>query len=137
MGLCIFLSTNPPKKMVFAVKAEEYAEFVLKGSQALGLSNTSEPTYTWASVSQEAPAPPLNCTHNTDIDARGHLVSCPQIYMTATHAVHVMSLVINLRDGEISSFAWDNGCAGCGPNSCIRSSKAIDVHRRKISANTF
>lgn len=128
--ICVFLSTDPPKKMVFRVKVEEYAELVLQGSQALAFNSTNKPVYTWAAVSGSLNSSlPLDCGNASDVDRRSHLASCPQVYATGTHMVHLLSLVINLHDGFVHSFAWDSSCEGCGPNACIQSKKAIDLQQ--------
>lgn len=54
-------------------------------------------------------------------------VSCPQIYASGTHVAHLTNLVVNMRDGVISSFAWDNGCQGCGDDECMWSSTYVDI----------
>jgi len=128
MPICFFLSTNPPKKMVFRVQVEQYAELVLKGSQAKAIANDRMPIYTWAAVTGSNASLPLDCSKSDDIEQRSHLVSCPQVYATSTRMAHMLNLVVNLRDGKLSSFAWDNGCAGCGPDACIESKKSIDIH---------
>merc|ERR1719203_2356490 len=116
--LCIFLSTRPVQKMVFQIKVEQYAQLVLKGSQAKALKalkNDGMAIHTWAAVSHEEAAKPLDCRNGADMELRGNHVSCPQVYASSSHAAQLVNLVVNLEDGHISSFAWDNACAGCGP----------------------
>jgi len=149
--ICVFLSTNPPKKMIFRVKVEDYNSVVLAGSKALALegvlpgvvaqvvtgadgqiakfanvTNLTQETYTWVSASTTSPAVPLNCNNDLDVEARGKYVSCPQIYSSPKHIATLLSLVVNMRDGVIHSFAWDNGCAACGPQRCMRSALSLD-----------
>jgi len=139
--VCIFLSTSPPKKMIFKLIVEEYASLKLAGSKDLARggvisngrmitkNNASTPTddiHTWIARSDAAVAWPLNCNSDDDMNARGAYVSCPQIFASGSHVAHVLSLVINLRDGLISSFAWDNGCAACGPQRCMKSAVSLD-----------
>lgn len=136
--LCVFLSTHPPRKMIFRVKVEEYAELLLKGS--LGLIDAEHqqfPVSTWVTMSSTDAALPLDCSHGGDADARLALASCPQIYASSTHTAPLLSLVVNLRNGVVSSFAWDNSCAGCGPDACIHSSKFFNPISGEYGGGTF
>lgn len=133
--LCIFLSTVPLKKMVFRIAVEEYAELLLRGSMKAALGEKGAPVYTWASKSHRDSARPLDCQNGSpDIAAREAGVSCPQIYASPTHIAQLTSLVINMRDGIISSFAWDNGCAGCGPEECMESAARYDLRSGNASS---
>merc|ERR1712176_167566 len=52
--LCIFLSTTPVQRMIFQIKVEQYAQLVLKGSQAkalAALTRDTRPVHAWAAVS--------------------------------------------------------------------------------------
>jgi hypothetical protein len=113
--------------MVFRVKVEEYAQLLLKGSDKLANHSTA-PVYAWAASSQdEYAAYPLNCGDREDRKSRKHAVSCPQIYWRSGHVAALLNLVINLRDGKISSFAWDNGCDSCGPLRCMTGSRYLNL----------
>lgn len=145
LNICVFLSTNPAKKMIFRIKVEEYGSVVLAGSKKLALEgvlsqvatgaggeitkaeNMTQETYTWISASTKSPALPLNCNDDADAEARGNYVSCPQIYSSPTHIATLLSLVVNLREGVIHSFAWDNGCDACGPQRCMRSALSLNT----------
>jgi len=129
--LCVFLSSNSLRKMVFVVNVDEHANLLLKGSQKVSFSdpNYTDAVYTWVSTAQETPAYPLDCKENSDIDSRKSLASCPQVYSSTSHVAQLLNLVINMHEGEISSFAWDTGCAGCGPSRCMQSAKKLDVLR--------
>ncbi|CAE8597820.1 unnamed protein product [Polarella glacialis] len=124
---CVFLSTTPPRKMVFEVKVEEYAELLLQGSEQFINATTTQPMYTWVAITQKKDALPLNCASGGDMANRSSLVSCPQIYATPDRVAPLVNLVVNLREGQISSFAWDNGCVGCGPSSCMKGSNSFDM----------
>lgn len=126
---CVFLSTNPLRKMIFRLKVDEHSTMMLQGSQKLTIEEgTSQPVYTWISGTQAADAFPLDCASDAEDErARGSVVSCPQIYASGSHVAKVLNLVINLQDGHVSSFAWDNGCSACAPSSCMLSSKTLDV----------
>jgi len=126
--LCLFLSSSPVQRMIFQIKVEQYAQLSLKGSQAKALKaldHVGGLVHTWAAVSSTSAAKPLDCTSRNDIDSRGHHVSCPQVYASTKHAAQVVNLVINLQEGKVSSFAWDNGCAGCASSQCMRSHKHL------------
>lgn len=136
--LCIFLSTVPPRKMIFKVKVEEYASLVLKGAEKLVFPPHSKkrmletPIYTWVSASHlehHGNAFPLNCADSSDMEARGHLVSCPQIFATEQLIAPMLNIIVNLWDGKIHSFAWDYGCLACGPTSCVQSSMSLENGR--------
>mmetsp|Transcript_142168 Transcript_142168/g.247764 ORF Transcript_142168/g.247764 Transcript_142168/m.247764 type:complete len:267 (-) Transcript_142168:37-837(-) len=130
---CVFLSTNPPKKMIFRVKLEEYASLVLDGSDKLVLGTQGQGNaagkaiHTWIASTAQEPAGPLDCTSDMDFQARGHFVSCPQVYASDTHVAKLLNLVVNVRDGSISSFAWDNSCSACGPSRCMESSMQLNA----------
>lgn len=143
--LCVFLSTVPPLKMVFKIKVEEYAQLQLKGSQAKALSalrtRSAPPVHVWVAASQtEETAEPLDCSggsEDPEVQRRRSFASCPQVYATPTHVAQPLSLVVNLRDGMISSFAWDNGCAGCGESSCMKSQKRLHASTGKVDGGAF
>eukprot|EP00929_Paragymnodinium_shiwhaense_P107826 TRINITY_DN74185_c0_g1_i1.p1 TRINITY_DN74185_c0_g1~~TRINITY_DN74185_c0_g1_i1.p1 ORF type:complete len:301 (-),score=46.99 TRINITY_DN74185_c0_g1_i1:147-1049(-) len=140
MLFCIFLSTNPLKKMILRLKVDDHADVVLGGAHKLTTTGaTTHPVYTWMSTTQDGtePAYPLDCTNSMEVDRRGHLVSCPQVYTTSTHVSMVQSLVINLQAGRVLGFAWDNGCAGCSPSECMQVSKRFDVNKSAASSETF
>lgn len=146
LKLCFFLSTSPPKKMVFQIKVDEYAQLVLQGSQAQALtalgasqeaSNGSAPVHTWVAASGSESVEPLDCGNVTDVDRRSGRVSCPQIFASSNHVAQVVNLVVNLRDGRISSFAWDNGCQGCGAAECMRSHKSLAIGVGRGGGDTF
>ncbi|CAK9071246.1 unnamed protein product [Durusdinium trenchii] len=123
---CVFLSTNPVKKMVFQIKVEESAELVLQGSKQFALDSPSDPLYTWVANSQTGSfSGPLDCSNASEVELRGHEVSCPQIYAHSTGVAQLTNLVVNLRDGQVSSFAWDNTCSGCSPSKCMKSSQSL------------
>lgn len=82
--------------------------------------------HAWVSTSTSSPAFPLNCNNDADIEARGDYMSCPQIYASADHIASLLSLVVNLRDGVVHSLVWDNGCAACGPQRCMKSALGLD-----------
>lgn len=140
--LCVFLSVSPPKKMIFKVVVEEYISLKLEGSKDLarggrltwdGLINTTfageaaaNDIHTWVARSDAGYAHPLDCNGEGDAQARGAYVSCPQIYTSGSHVAHILSLVINMRKGMIHSFAWDNGCAACGSERCMKSALSLD-----------
>ncbi|CAJ1389709.1 unnamed protein product [Effrenium voratum] len=125
--VCVFMSTQPVKKMVFQIKVEESAELVLKGSALLAIGpNDSQPLYTWVSRSHAGPSHPLDCSNSTEMDARGSYLSCPQICARSAMVAQLTNLVVNLRDGEVSSFAWDNTCSGCAPSKCMQSSQSLE-----------
>jgi len=138
--LCVFLSTHPPRKIIVRVKVEEYAELLLKGSVGLiAMEHQKLPVSTWVTASSEASALPLDCSDGgaADIDARLALASCPQIYASSAHVAPLLSLVVNLRNGVVSSFAWDNGCAGCGPDACMYSNKFLNLSTDSYGGGTF
>ncbi|CAK9071248.1 unnamed protein product [Durusdinium trenchii] len=98
---CVFLSTNPVKKMVFQIKVEESAELVLQGSKQFALDSPSDPLYTWVANSQTGSfSGPLDCSNASEVELRGHEVSCPQIYAHSTGVAQLTNLVVNLRDGQ-------------------------------------
>jgi len=125
---CFFLSTSPVKKMIFRLKVDELSTVILKGSQKFAVAEgQSQPVYTWVTGTRSSKAHPLDCTDSSDLADRGHSVSCPQVFTTGSHVAQVLNLVINLKNGHLSSFAWDNGCAACSPSSCIQSSKSLSL----------
>jgi len=213
MLLCVFVSTNPPRKMIFRILVEEYASLILTGSKTLALggvlpvagligsnsscftmdtiyspldmpgqastlaasaeacqarcatikdcahfsyfavdrmchlqnssavakvipsgqsgppncaTGVSQDIHAWVSSSTSSPALPLNCNGDADSNIRGKYVSCPQVYASSSHLAHLLSLVINVRDGFIHSFVWDNGCEACGPQNCMQSALSLD-----------
>merc|ERR1719343_618181 len=119
--------------MVFTVKVEEYAELVLKGSTDLvtqtetAEGNVSRGAHIWAAAPQEGDAVPPDCANSTDVASRKSDVSCPQVYSTGTLIAPLVSLVVNMRDGRISSFVWDRTCGGCGLDSCAESSSTLNL----------
>lgn len=125
LWFCVFLSTRPARKMVFQIKVEEAAELDLQGSRDFALENLSQPLYTWVSTSHRGSSEALDCSNATDMELRGHDVSCPQIYAHATAVTQLSNLVVNLREGRVSSFAWDNSCSGCSPSQCLKSSQSL------------
>jgi len=131
--LCVFVSLQPPRKMIFRVKVEQNAKLLLSGSQKAALANRSSPLHTWVTASQSSPANPLDCSNSLDTQSRSHAASCPMVYANPNYVVQFLNLVINLRDGLISSFAWDNGCQGCGPSNCMASSQTLDMANGKAS----
>ena len=124
---CVFLSTRPARKMVFQIKVDEAAELRLQGSREFALENLSQPLYTWVTTSifDSTPADPLNCSDGNDIEGRGHGASCPQIYAQSTAVSQLTNLVVNMQNGEVTSFAWDNTCSGCSPSKCLKSSRSL------------
>jgi len=146
ISLCVFVSTVPVKKMIFRTKVEESSSLVLRGSENLVLGqpgNQTAPAYpvhTWVAAShgmERLPAEPLNCQSDSDMTVRGHLVSCPQIYVRQMQVVQFLNLVVNMRDGRIHSFAWDNSCAACGPARCLMSSKLLNTSTGATSDQHF
>lgn len=135
--LCVFLSSRPTKKMVFAMKVDEYSQLLLKGSENSVKANQSQSTYTWVATSTHAPAWPLNCADSSDVYERSSFASCPQIYSSTERVVQLTNLVVNMRAGKVSSFAWDNGCSGCGPSSCLMGLKGVDVQNRTAGPDVF
>eukprot|EP00747_Dinoflagellata_sp_TGD_P166099 gnl/TRDRNA2_/TRDRNA2_188367_c0_seq1.p1 gnl/TRDRNA2_/TRDRNA2_188367_c0~~gnl/TRDRNA2_/TRDRNA2_188367_c0_seq1.p1 ORF type:complete len:297 (-),score=44.08 gnl/TRDRNA2_/TRDRNA2_188367_c0_seq1:98-988(-) len=133
--LCVFVLAPPlgSKKMVFKLKVEEHASLLLQGSERLALGEPgnltapAQPIHAWVAASQEAPALPLDCTSPSDMDARGGIVSCPQVYASRSHISQLTNLVVNMRDGVLQSFVWDNGCDACGPARCMDSWKSLDL----------
>jgi hypothetical protein len=133
--LCVFVSTTPPKKMIFRMLVEEYASLVLVGSKTLALEqmgtnstqkkNGTGDVHAWIATSMQGPAVPLRCNDETDSKERGRYVSCPQIYATADHIATALSLVVNVHEGIISSFTWDNSCEACGPQRCMKSAESL------------
>lgn len=123
--------------MAFQVRAEEYAELLLEGSQQYASGNDSAPLHAWISTSAASAAVPLDCADSSDVAQRGGVASCPQVYAAGGHLVRLVNVVINLRDGNISSFAWDNGCAGCGPSDCMESSKSLDLATGAVGGQVF
>lgn len=157
--VCVFVSTSPPKKMIFRLTVEEYTSLVLHGSAALSLGaqipesggaisqgplltqnesdSVANDIHTWISTSTEEPAISLNCNSDEDMDKRGNFVSCPQIYANGDHMAKLLSLVVNLRDGVVHSLVWDNGCDGCGPQRCMKSALQLDPTSMVPGAETF
>lgn len=133
--LCVFLSSDPVRRMVFQIKVEESAELVLKGSDSIALQNNS--IYAWVSRSQAGPAHPTDCSNETETASRGGNVSCPQIYANADNIAQLTNLVINLRDGRVGSFVWDNGCSGCAPSRCMAGSESYNVEDFTPGASMF
>jgi len=223
---CVFLSTSPPKKMIFRIQLEEYASLVLAGSKNLALgglaggapvvgglpqagtgsilhrdwhvlpaskhgwaesdtgvfsrrmsgtlrfsswlrtllfffrvqtygsligdchlqnsaakleasagAQSGPPTceeglthdvHAWVATSSKSPAFPLDCSSDDDGKDRGGAVSCPQVFASASHIANLVSLVVNVREGVIHSFFWDNGCEACGPTRCVSSALSLD-----------
>lgn len=137
MKFCVFVSTKPARKMVFHAKVEESSEFLLKGSEKLAYTNMSSSVYTWVAKSHKATAYPLDCANPTDVANRGRDVSCPQIYATSKRTALFTNLVVNLKQGEVSSFAWDNGCSGCSPDDCMEGSKKFDLQSYSAGPESF
>merc|ERR1711924_39650 len=81
--------------------------------------------HAWIATSMQGPAVPLRCNDDTDSKERGRYVSCPQIYATADHIATALSLVVNVHEGIISSFTWDNSCEACGPQRCMKSAESL------------
>merc|ERR1712176_213308 len=133
---CVSITTNPVRKMIFRLKVDEYSTLMLKGSQKMTTS-ASQPVYAWVGASQTGEANPLNCDDTSDMERRGAVASCPQIYTSSSHVAFLLNLVVNLDNGKVSSFAWDNGCAGCGPSSCMESSKRFDVNKSIAGSEYF
>eukprot|EP00928_Gymnodinium_smaydae_P070006 TRINITY_DN53955_c0_g1_i1.p1 TRINITY_DN53955_c0_g1~~TRINITY_DN53955_c0_g1_i1.p1 ORF type:complete len:259 (-),score=26.94 TRINITY_DN53955_c0_g1_i1:251-1027(-) len=124
--LCFFVSTSPPRKMVFRLKVDEYATISLKGSKSIAAAE-SQSVYTWVAAGYAGEASPLDCSNASDVGARGDIVSCPQIYTSSRHSAAMLNLVVNLQDGKITGFAWDNNCAGCGPSSCMKTHTSLNL----------
>eukprot|EP00930_Biecheleria_cincta_P052410 TRINITY_DN37660_c0_g1_i1.p1 TRINITY_DN37660_c0_g1~~TRINITY_DN37660_c0_g1_i1.p1 ORF type:complete len:256 (+),score=23.62 TRINITY_DN37660_c0_g1_i1:30-797(+) len=137
MKFCVFLSTKPAQKMVFQAKVEESAQFLLKGSQQLAFGNMTSSVYTWVAKSHKANAYPLDCANHADVARRGDMVSCPQIYATSERTALFTNLVVNLKNGEVSSFAWDTSCSGCAPNDCMEGSKHFDLQNYIAGSELF
>jgi len=96
------------------------------GPPACEQGSITHDVHTWISASTTSPAQPLNCIGDADSEARGSYVSCPQIYASGSHIAQLLSLVVNVRDGVIHSFAWDNSCDACGPQRCMNSALSVD-----------
>jgi hypothetical protein len=140
--ICVFLSVSPPKKMIFKIVVEEYISLKLVGSKDIArgaqltsdgqlvTSNESQAAvndiHTWIARSDAGYAQPLDCNGDDDFEARGAFVSCPQIFASGSHVAHMLSLVVNLRNGLITSFYWDNGCDACGGQRCMKSALSLD-----------
>lgn len=137
MKFCVFVSTKPARKMVFQAKVEESSEFLLRGSEKIAYADMSSSVYTWVAKSHKATAYPLNCADKTDVANRGRNVSCPQIYATSKRTALFTNLVVNLNQGEVSSFAWDNGCSGCSPDDCMEGSKNFNLESYTAGSETF
>jgi len=141
--LCVFISTSPPRKMVFRVKVEEYASFVLRGSEEIVLGvreNQSAPdlsVHAWMTLSQEVPALPLDCGSGVEIQVAGGVASCPQVYAAGSHLAMPLSVVVNIYDGVIQGFAWDNNCAACGPQHCMESSASLNLTNGMAGTETL
>lgn len=130
--LCVFVSTAPIRKMVFMLKVDEYAKALLHGSARLAVANQSSPLYTWVATSQTSAAYPLDCDNAEDVRNRSSQATCPQLYAGSSKVAELLSLVITLDKGRITSLDWDNGdvangCAGCGPSFCMYSSKSLNL----------
>lgn len=123
--LCVFLSTSPPRKMAFRVKVDASAELLLRGSRLIA-ANQSAPVNAWVTASQASAAYPLDCADRADIDSRMHEASCPQVYFVSDDVAPIVSLVISMEEGKITSFAWDNECQNCGPLSCMESPRNLN-----------
>mmetsp|Transcript_31489 Transcript_31489/g.83968 ORF Transcript_31489/g.83968 Transcript_31489/m.83968 type:complete len:252 (-) Transcript_31489:246-1001(-) len=120
--ICVFLATSPPKKMVFRIKVDEHASLVLRDAAQFSASD-DDGLHVWMSASGDEPMYPLDCEGS---DSREHLVSCPQIFSMADSSVIVLSAVINMADGNIQNFVWDDSCVGCASSSCLYGSKRLD-----------
>mmetsp|Transcript_49869 Transcript_49869/g.93306 ORF Transcript_49869/g.93306 Transcript_49869/m.93306 type:complete len:252 (+) Transcript_49869:74-829(+) len=125
LRLCVFISSKPTQRMAFQIKVDESAELALQGSDNFAFQDTD--VYTWVSGSHAGPAHPLDCSNDTEVTLRGSEVSCPQIYSSAVNVAQLANLVVNMRDGLVSSFVWDNGCSGCAPARCMDSSRSFAV----------
>jgi hypothetical protein len=135
LKLCVFLSTSPVRKMIFEVEVDQYATMMLRGSQ-MRAAKEGRPVYTWVTSStqhleaklQGDEATPLDCSTELDFKKRGNFVSCPQKYTDSDHTAVLMSLVVNLKDGKMAGFAWDNACTNCGPQRCMDISTSFDLN---------
>jgi hypothetical protein len=123
--LCVFLSTSPPRKMAFRVKVDASAELLLRDSLQAATNNQTAPVNAWVTASQTSAAYPLDCADSADIKGRKHTASCPQAYVGSGSVAPIVSLVITMKDGKITSFAWDNECQNC-PLSCMESPRTLD-----------
>jgi len=123
--LCVFLSASPPQKMAFRVKVDASAELLLRGSRQIA-TNQSAPVNVWVAASQASAAYPLDCADRADIDGRMHKASCPQVYFDSDSVAPIVSLVVTMTEGRITSFAWDNECQNCGPLSCMESPRNLN-----------
>jgi len=117
--------------MVFRVKVDEHASLVLRNSTGKAwdsVENRSSDAmvHTWLATTQKDEARPLDCSDHNDMSHRRGLVSCPQAYFSAEQAAQWLSVVINIEDGRLHSFAWDNSCKPC-PSSCLHSSRALNL----------
>merc|ERR1712080_297700 len=93
-----------------------------------------QPVYTWVTSSTQSleadghEATPLDCSNKDDVGKRGNFVSCPQVYTSAGHTAVLMSLVVNLDNGKLDGFAWDNVCTKCGPKRCMLPSTSFNLN---------
>lgn len=134
---CVFLSTAKSKKMVFRIKVDDYSEMLLQNSSDVSLRNQTPPIYTWVTASMSQVALPLDCSNPTDMSQRSSVASCPQVYADSNNLAQMLSLVVNMQNGLVSSFAWDNNCMGCGSSSCMYSRSGFNLTSRQAIGDTF
>ena len=68
--------------------------------------------------------------YSTDV-----LGSCPFMLATDTHVLPILSLVVNMEQGNITSLAWDNQCMTCASNSpeCLKGYQGLRLDHPTLS----
>merc|ERR1711904_599000 len=96
---------------VFRIKVEEHASLILLGSEKFAIGSGGSAVHTWLAASQDTqgyPVGPLDCTSSSDMSARGHVVSCPQIYANGAKVAHRL----NPSTGQPGAELFDDGVCG-------------------------
>ena len=91
--------------------------------QQLGDDSRSLKNFVNSFASNQGVAWPADCSSNWETNNPivanvtplvSTISSCPYIFMTPDYSLTVMSLVINMEAGLVTSIVWDNKCISCG-----------------------
>jgi hypothetical protein len=91
---------------------------------------TSAPDASSGSTTTLAPTTEPTTTTTTPAPYTKEVISsCPFMFMTDTHSLPILSLVINVDQGNVTSLVWDNQCMTCASNSpeCLKGYQAMDI----------
>jgi hypothetical protein len=125
-GFYVWAST--PRKLLTEINPP----VVTSNVKSFANSKAANPLAAWPKVCGDvAPSvdnlPVINTTpmeYRTDV-----ISSCPFMFMTDTYVLPILSLVVNMVQGDITSLAWDNECMTCSSNApeCLKGYQSLKL----------